>query len=244
MLRLQVIMPPQVVNLQNYRHMENIAIGDIHGSPVALRTLLESLNLRDNRLIFLGDYIDRGPGSSQVLETLLELSSDPKHVFLRGNHEEWLLNARTEKRWFNTWLGAGVGGKATLTSYGAASFDAAALSLIPEEHFEFLEGTHLFFQTETEIFVHASLSVQKPEENDIQQLLWHSFEEIAPHPSGKRIICGHTSQPGGVPTDNGHAVCIDTIWSGWLSALNVEIDEVIQANNQGQTRRFILGQLP
>jgi serine/threonine protein phosphatase 1 len=226
--------------------MRNIAIGDIHGSAVALHTLLETLNVADDRLIFLGDYIDRGPQSQQVLATLLELSANQNHIFLRGNHDEWLLRARTEKRWFKTWLGDGVGGKETLRSYGASAFDVTALSLIPEAHFDFLESTRLFFQTDYEIFVHASISWQEPEDNDPQQLLWPFFNDIAPHPSGKRIVCGHTSQPRGLPFDKGYAVCIDTYCygGGWLTALIVDSNEVIQANQQGQIRQFLLGEPP
>jgi serine/threonine protein phosphatase 1 len=226
--------------------VRNIAIGDIHGSIIALRILLAALDLVNDRLIFLGDYIDRGPDSRQVLATLLELSANQNHVFLRGNHDEWLLRGRTEKRWFKTWVAEGVGGRETLKSYGASSFDLSALSLIPDQHFDFLERTRLFFQTDYEIFVHASLSWQEPEENDPQQLLWRSFEEVTPHPSGKRIICGHTSQPNGLPLDNDYAVCIDTFCysTGWLSALDVYSEEVVQANNQGETRRFLLSEMP
>ena len=230
--------------------MRTLAIGDIHGSLGAFRALRASLNLADDRLIFLGDYIDRGPESRQVLETLLDLSSNPHHVFLRGNHDQWLLRARKEKRWFKTWIGEGVGGKETLRAYGASSFEVSALSLIPDEHFAFLEGTRLFFQSDSEIFVHASLGWQEPQETDAKQLLWHSFYDITPHPSGKRVICGHTAQPSGLPLDHGYAVCIDTLssstgaLSGWLSALDVDSDEVLQANQQGQTRRFLLGESP
>lgn len=144
------------------------------------------------------------------------------------------------------WLGEGVGGKETLKSYGASCFDPSALSLIPDEHFAFLESTRLFFQTDYEIFVHASLSWQEPEDNDRQQLLWHSFNDITPHPSGKRVICGHTAQRTGLPLDNDYAVCLDTYCygTGWLSALDVGADEVFQANNQGETRRFPLGEVP
>jgi serine/threonine protein phosphatase 1 len=223
--------------------MQNIAIGDIHGSVDALRTLLNLLDIERDRLIFLGDYIDRGPHSRQVLDVLEALASNPNHVFLRGNHDEWLLRARRDKRWFKTWVGEGVGGRETLRSYGASSFDLAALDLVPEQHFAFLEQTRLFFQTEYEIFVHASLSWLEPEETDPQQLLWRPFEEIAPHPSGKRVICGHTKQPGGVPRDNDYAVCIDTLTvsTGWLSALNVETNWVTQADSEGRTRQFALG---
>lgn len=219
--------------------MRTLAIGDIHGFPVALETLLGTLDLSQNRLIFLGDYIDRGPDTRQVIEKLIDLSSNPNHVFLRGNHDQWLLRADTEKYWFKSWLGEGVGGKATLRSYGATTFFLkATLNIIPENHWEFLHGTRLFFETDEHIFVHASISWQPPEDNTPDELLWPEFDKLNPHPSGKRVICGHTSQHNGLPFDKGYAVCIDTFCSGtlWLSALDVDSNEVFQANEQGETR--------
>lgn len=226
--------------------MATLAIGDIHGSLTALRVLLGELDVERDQLVFLGDYIDRGPDSREVLQTLIDLSADSRHVFLRGNHDDWLLRARAEKSWYKSWISEGVGGKETLRSYGATAFDISALSLIPEEHFAFLDRTRLYFQTDYEIFVHASISWQEPEENDARDLLWPSFDDINPHPSGKRIICGHTSQPNGLPADKDYAVCIDTYAyaGGWLTALNVDTDEVVRADNNGETQRFSLRQRP
>ncbi len=225
--------------------MRTLAIGDIHGFPDTLNTLLDFVAPANDRLIFLGDSIDRGPDSRAVLEKLVELSANPNHVFLRGNHDEWLLQSRTEKSWFKSWLGAGVGGRWTLHSYGATTFwghTQAMLQLIPESHWNFLERTRLFFETDTHIFVHASISGKPPEENTPEELLWPTFDAIKPHPSGKRIICGHTSQPDGLPADAGYAVCIDTFCSveGWLTAFDVDSNEVFQANERGQTRQFAL----
>lgn len=226
--------------------METFAVGDVHGCIAALCMLLATLKPEENRFIFLGDYIDRGPSSREVIEELIKLAANANHVFLRGNHDEWILRARTEKRWFKTWVADGVGGKDTLRSYGATSFDILALSHVPEAHFRFLESTRLYFQTDKDIFVHASISWMEPENTDAQQLLWRSFGDILPHPSGKRVICGHTSQPNGLPHDKGYAVCVDTFCyqTGWLTALNVDTNEVMQANNHGQTRRFLLGDFP
>ena len=77
--------------------MRTLAIGDIHGFSGALETLLGVLNPDKDQLIFLGDYIDRGPDSRGVLERLIELSQNPNHVFLRGNHDDWMLRAREPK---------------------------------------------------------------------------------------------------------------------------------------------------
>lgn len=224
--------------------MRTLAIGDIHGFSRTLETLLDFVAPENDRLIFLGDYIDRGPNSRQVIEKLIELSDNPNHVFLRGNHDEWLLESRFDKEWFKSWLGLGVGGKETLRSYGAASFSPSMLLLIPQEHFDFLESTRLFFETDSHIFVHGSISWKPPEENSADELLWPTFDTLNPHPSGKWIICGHTSQPSGLPAVKDYATCIDTFCSGngWLSALDVESFEVFQANEEGQTRQFSLAE--
>lgn len=227
--------------------MRTFAIGDVHGCLTALETLLDSLELRaTDRLIFLGDYIDRGPNSRGVIEKLIELNAAPQHVFLRGNHDDWMLRARGEYRWFNSWVGEGIGGQQTLQSYGAEESNLAALSLVPESHWEFLGQTRFFFETETEIFVHGSITEQPAIENDAHTLIWRSFWNIAPHPSGKRIVCGHTWQENGLPVDVGFAVCLDTltIGAGWLSALDVATNQVFQSSEQEQARHFQLGEAP
>ncbi|RYX83302.1 serine/threonine protein phosphatase [bacterium] len=222
--------------------MRTLAIGDIHGFSSTLENLLDfiAFDSDNDRLIFLGDYIDRGPNSRQVIEKLVELSANPKHIFLRGNHDEWLLEAYKDNSWFKSWLGWGVGGKETLRSYGAASFSPAILSLIPQSHFDFLESTRLFFETDDYIFVHASISWKPPEENSADELLWPTFEQLRPHPSGKTVICGHSSQSLGIPANKDYGICIDTFCSGegWLSAFDVESFDVFQANKQGETRQF------
>lgn len=208
------------------------AIGDIHGCLTALDALLASLQLRpEDRLVFLGDFIDRGPDSRGVIERLLELESTGHHVFLRGNHEAWMMSGSANLSMFQSWWE--VGGLETLQSY-----ETDDLNDIPEAHWLFIERTRLFYETDTHIFVHGA-SGQGPLETTKQSwLLWHRITEIEPHPSGKRVICGHTSQKSGRPLDRGFAVCIDThaYGGGWLSALEINSDELYQANENGETR--------
>ena len=209
-----------------------LAIGDVHGCRAALDAPLQSLKLRaDDALIFLGDYIDRGPDSRGVVERVIELGARPSTVTLRGNHEDWLLRAQHDPKWFDSWLG--VGGEETLISY-----DAFAASDLPATHLEFIEQTRFFFQSETHIFVHAALGTKPPHETLDTTLLWGKFNSIPPHPSGKRVICGHSAQRNGLPLDRGHAVCIDTFCygGGWLSALDVTTNHLWQANENGETR--------
>ena len=213
--------------------MRTFAIGDIHGCLQSLETLLDSLELKpDDRLIFLGDYVDRGPNSRGVIELLMLLSQNPNHRFLRGNHEQWMLDSRWEKDWLSSW--GMVGGLETLDSYGAITLDD-----VPENHWDWLSQTRYFFQTDSEIFVHGAIGQKAPQHTSETWLLWRRIGDMkTPHPSGKRVICGHTPQKKGIPLDIGHAVCIDTYCygGGWLSALEIASNRVFQANELGQTR--------
>ena len=214
-----------------------LAIGDIHGCLTALDTLLEFVPLQPNdSLIFLGDYVDRGPNSRGVIERLIELSARPNTIFLRGNHDLWMENAREDRQWFLSWFDRNVGGLETLNSYGS-------FAEIPLAHWQFLDNLNEYYETDTEIFVHGAVDAELELSDQHQQvLLWERINNQAPHFSGKRVICGHTSQQNGLPLDISHAVCIDTFCcgGGWLSALDVTTNRVWQANEMGETRNFDL----
>ena len=141
-------------------------------------------------------------------------------------------NAREDRQWYTSWLSRGVGGLATLDSYGS-------FKDIPLAHWQFLDNLVEYYETETEIFVHGAVDAELELFDQNQQvLLWERVDNQAPHFSGKRVICGHTSQKNGLPLDNSHAVCIDTFCcgGGWLSALDVTTNRVWQANEAGDTR--------
>ncbi len=213
-----------------------IAIGDIHGCSAALDALLDAMRPRpEDTLITLGDYINRGPNTRGVLDRLIDLGRRCRLVPLLGNHEQMLLEARSGHH-PTTWLS--MGGLATLASYGPGR----ELSLIPEEHFEFLEGCLDFHETDTHIFVHAGYDHDLPMgEQPADLLRWDSLRDgvPGPHHSGKTVIVGHTSQKGGEILDLGHLKCIDTFCygGGWLTALEVRTGEVWQSNERGEVRR-------
>jgi serine/threonine protein phosphatase 1 len=221
--------------------MRTLAIGDIHGAHTALTTLLKSVEPRpDDQLIFLGDYIDRGPASRQVIDTMLELKKSFSPVFLRGNHEAMMLEARRDSLKGNLWRSNG--GLETLESY-SAGFQKRWASAIPKEHWNFIEHTKRFFETDTHVFVHASLDPELDMDDQPDWLLyWEFLDRLKPHQSGKRIICGHTPQRSGKIKNVGFAVCIDTAAAtgGWLTALDTNSGNYWQANERGQTRRGAL----
>jgi serine/threonine protein phosphatase 1 len=98
--------------------MRTLAIGDIHGCNTALTNLLKAVQpSREDQIIFLGDYIDRGPSSREVIETLLGLQKSCSPIFLRGNHEVMILDAHNDPLKSDLWQS--YGGLETLFSYGA-----------------------------------------------------------------------------------------------------------------------------
>jgi serine/threonine protein phosphatase 1 len=216
--------------------MRTLAIGDIHGCNVALTNLLKTVQPnRDDQIIFLGDYIDRGPSSREVIETLLELRKSCSPIFLRGNHEVMILAARNDEVQSNLWQS--YGGLETLFSYGA-NYKNDLVS-VPDSHWTFLEHTERFFETETHIFVHANLepSLDMPTQPD-WLLFWEFFERLQPHKSGKTVVCGHSPQRSGRIADKGFALCIDTgaAYGGWLACLDVNSGQYWQTKESGATR--------
>lgn len=220
--------------------MRTLAIGDIHGCNIALTNLLHVIRpKREDKIIFLGDYIDRGPSSREVIETLLELKRSSSPIFLRGNHEMMILQAREDPVKSDLWQSCG--GVETLFSYGA-NYKNAMVS-IPDSHWAFLEATRKFFETETHIFVHACLDPELDMPNQPDWVLyWEFFDKMRPHKSGKQIVCGHTPQRLGAIQDAGFAVCIDTgaAYGGWLTCLDVSSGSFWQTTENGATRNGAL----
>jgi serine/threonine protein phosphatase 1 len=131
-----------------------------------------------------------------------------------------------------------------LRSY-APLWRAGTLDDIPEAHWEFLEQTRPWYETERHFFVHANAHPEVPlAEQPDYMLFWEFVENPPPHQSGKVMVCGHTSQRSGRPLDLGHAVCIDTgaCKGGWLTCLDVATGRYWQANEGGETREGRLGE--
>jgi serine/threonine protein phosphatase 1 len=212
------------------------AVGDVHGCDVALETLLERIQLTpQDRLIFLGDAIDRGPDSRRVVELILEVGSSCRMDFVMGNHEQMLLDSLENPAVANSWLG--WGGAETLDSYGG-DFDD-----IPEEHLDFFADALPYVETDADICVHANLEPGVPlEEQTGDWLRWQKISgRELPHESGKRIVCGHTPMPGDIPHTLEGWVMIDTgaYKGGFLTALDLTTGEILQARQSGEFRRGV-----
>jgi len=185
-----------------------IAIGDIHGCSQSLIALWKKLETySDSTFIFIGDYIDRGPDSKGVVDFLLNAQEERDCIFLRGNHEQMLLDSLQSKRDYNWLLN---GGDTTLQSYNADGAEQ-----IPEDHTELYRSTELFYETEEDFFVHAGVPPYQPIKKSIESdefydfFLWgrdhiDSFET----PWEKTVVFGHTPRPQ--PIQKKKMIGIDT----------------------------------
>jgi len=209
-------------------------IGDIHGHSKQLEQLLDFLPLAsDDTIVFLGDVIDRGPDSAGVLRQIHQLGQTHEVIFLRGNHEAMLLQARRSRDNLPFWIECGGG--ATLDSYRAKRFED-----IPDEDWSLFETSRLYYETAEAIFVHANLDPNLPMNDQTESdLLWRFYNGPIHHRSGKFVVCGHTMQASGLPALSEHSVCIDTLpesGEGWLTAVDCARKTFWQVDHRGGRR--------
>lgn len=208
-----------------------LAIGDIHGHSLALRRIVEALQpTQRDTVVMLGDYVNRGPDSRGVIETLLKLKERCHLVPLMGNHEEMMLDSRHDIHAENRWRHDG--GDSTLFSFG----DDLSLANIPLAHWEFLETCQPGYESDEFLFVHANYSWYLPlDRQSSADLRWISIEESEPraHISGKTVILGHT--PGPV-RDYGFCRCIDAGCGlgGFLTAMDVHTRQCWHVSETGE----------
>ena len=238
------------------------AIGDMHGRSDVLADLLatirEDANGSPRELVFLGDYVDRGPDSRGVIDLILGEADDPTAsvMAIKGNHEEAMLEFLGDARSGPVW--AQHGGGATLRSYGVrppanrmddADWERARRDLtaaLPDTHRAFLEGLKLYLRRGDYLFVHAgirpgvALAEQMP-----RDLLWIR-REFLDH--GKRlehvVVHGHT--PESRPFEGIHRIGVDTgaYYSGRLTAVRLSGEErrFLQAHGpRGEAKHAIQG---
>jgi len=165
-----------------------LAVGDIHGCLDQLIELMERVNPTSaDRVVFLGDYVDRGPASAGVIDYLVEFAvTFPDTVFLRGNHEQMFLDYLDEQDQAMFLIN---GGQQTLDSYRASR-----MWPIPASHRSFLDSSRYYLESEQHIFVHAGLRPGIPlAEQDEFDMLWIRREFLeSDFDWGKPVVYGHT----------------------------------------------------
>ncbi|MEZ5800775.1 MAG: metallophosphoesterase family protein [Nitratireductor sp.] len=184
------------------------AIGDIHGRLDLLERMLGVIDAdiaanpaSQPTIMFLGDYVDRGPNSSGVVDRLVSLADDPRHVMLRGNHDQRLQDfvddADIDGEAFLYW-----GGLATVASYGVdvtGEHTPQVLSrelarVFPSRHRRFLQNLPYYHSIGDYFFVHAGVRPGVPlDAQDSHDLMWIRRDFLVHQGSfGKVIIHGHT----------------------------------------------------
>lgn len=167
------------------------AIGDIHGCAKTLDFLLTSeikLKKKDH-LVFLGDYIDRGPDSKAVTDIILNLIRSGYSIrCLRGNHEQMMLDSTLDEYDYDFWISS-CGGSATMQSFGVPDFDSLEL-----RYQTFFKNLHYYAEIGKYIFVHAALNFSNEILfEDKQAMLWNRETKIDFQKLNDRyIIHGHT----------------------------------------------------
>ena len=252
--------------------MATIAIGDIHGFLGPLSRLLShilEIATPDDTVVFLGDYIDRGPESCQCLDAIVSFSRETKAsvIGLVGNHEEWLLRTFDDYTQ-HSWL-FGMEGLVTIRSYSAdaeqgmraAMRDAGVrlyvgkcalpydvfFDVMPSSHHAFLSGLALAHETPDCICTHAGLDPGIPD-LDAQPrdaLVWGSKAFPIGYAGTKPVVYGHwnNAAPGAdgwpMPRVVGNTLGVDTISHGVLSAFRLP-DRTLFQSNGAELRTRIL----
>lgn len=193
--------------------MSYYAFGDIHGEFLKLDALIKRINIKESDvLVFLGDYIDRGTRSFDVIDLLIDLSKKHDCVFLKGNHEsmfvDYLAGIHENIFIYN-------GGERTIKSYYRRGWEIGRNidyknRRIPDNHVKFFGDLKNYFETEEFIFVHAGIWPGTPlDRTPDDVLLWdRSFLFNHDNYNGKTVVCGHT--PAKQVLNKKHKICVDT----------------------------------
>jgi len=242
--------------------MATIAVGDIHGNLEALTDILDQIHDEVGQcdtIVFLGDYIDRGPDTKGCVDAILgfQRAVDAEVVCLLGNHEDWLLRTlRDYAR--HSWL-LGMEGFDTIRSYSvdaartlseAVANAGAELTLghcalpyesffecVPADHIRFFEGLRLYHSTSDCVCTHGGVDprVARVEEQRRDAVIWGAGNFPDGYEGAALVVYGHwnnaASNADGWPTPTlvGRTIGIDTISHGVLTAIRLPDQRIFQS---------------
>ncbi len=206
-------------------------ITDIHGCLQALEDLLAKLqpDLQQDNIIFLGDYIDRGPAAKQVVEKIISLQTQaPGIITLAGNHEQMLLDFLAGDR---TDAYLQFGGLETLQSYGWQK-GMAAENLIPARHKIFFRELLTYWQDDNYVYVHAGLEPGVHLSRQSREWLLWARDGGGNTRHAKTIIHGHTVYPKPLITPERIGIDTGAVYGGRLTCLVLPDLEFISVKSQ------------
>jgi serine/threonine protein phosphatase 1 len=208
-----------------------LAIGDIHGCTSRLKELLRKIEFDPlaDTLVFVGDYLDRGPDVREGIETLIALKeAGPNVICLRGNHESMFLNYYREGRDEELYLCNS--GMRTLDSYGISIAEARKGTGFPESHLRFLASLPLSHETDEYFFVHAGLrpGIRRSEQSP-EDLLWIRHEFIdSDWDFGRTVVFGHTPFPEPLIGQNRIGIDTGAVYGGRLTCIELPSRKIYQ----------------
>jgi serine/threonine protein phosphatase 1 len=167
-------------------------ITDIHGHYNLLSKALETIP-KGSKIVFLGDYVDRGPDSYKVVERIKQgQETGLPWIALKGNHEDMMVQALTHKREDYIGMFYHNGGFATMDSYDTIDLDGTESKL--NAHLSWMESLPLYHEDTHRVYVHAYVDTKKTlGQHSKQELLWERYykHEEGWH-RGKHVVHGHT----------------------------------------------------
>ena len=242
--------------------MATLAVGDIHGYLPPLVDLLEQLAkiaTADDVVVFLGDYIDRGPDSKKCIDAILNFRerTPAEVVCLRGNHEDWFLATRSNHR-RHSWL-FGMEAFETIRSYSPEAAEVIRNAMresglliyngngalpyvrlfdaMPQSHMAFFSGLALSFQSEDCVCTHAGLdpSVAAVSDQTADAVVWGHAAFLSQYKGPPIVVYGHKNNADldsdGWPRPRiiGNTIGIDTIAHGVLTGIRMPDRKVFQS---------------
>lgn len=229
--------------------MKTFVIGDIHGGLKGLLQVLNQIKItEEDKLIFLGDYVDGWSESAQVVDFLIQLSQKFDCVFIKGNHdvwcEDWLRNENVNASWYLH------GGKETMDSYEDFSIQDKI------RHIDFFENSlYYHIDTQNRLFIHAGFTSLYGVERELHEGIFNTdrslWEMVLAMDKNleksslffpKRLQLYHEIYIGHTPTTNYNEplpMNIHNLWNidtgaafkGKISIINIETKEVLQSEN-------------
>jgi len=213
-------------------------IGDIHGCYHTLIGLMNQLPLeKTDKIIFLGDYIDRGLYSKQVVEYVKSLTESGQAIALMGNHERMCLDTFDHRMWLHN------GGDTTLDSYDTRPQSERempypmdedlradwlrSLPKVSQDHLNWMESLPTFYEDEKYFYVHAGINPNYPlEQQSEQDLLWIRNPFLnSDRNFGKTIVFGHTPLKSVLIKPNKIGIDTGCVFGYGLTAFNTETNE-------------------
>ncbi len=220
------------------------AIGDIHGCLKHLEDLQQKILAYaanypsyQKTVIYLGDYIDRGPAAKGVIDNLLGNSLPGfDTIFIKGNHEQMLLDFIETAGLGQVWFDYTNGGRETIHSYDVTEprfftdldqTQKQFIAAFPDAHLQFMRGLKMNHIIGDYYFVHAGVHPGKPLDQQLNEdMLWIREPFLSSHNDyGKIIVHGHTIVAHADIKNNRIAVDTGAFWSGVLTALALHDDK-------------------